>query len=193
MGTSCETGCGPNMYGSKCDRRCSKTKRGCEGIKLCRPNLACTCAAGLMGDFCDISKFIYSLGTEIVKKHVVIVRMIYPVIHIQDHVLLVVKQVFIFHTAGKEHDNPNNSRYEASTHEITSSAIAFNITGLKPATKYDTCVVLINDDGGSYQGADIATAVFRTSCEGKLLIIEINIKQRDILIYKSERRKSRAR
>ncbi|PSN42602.1 hypothetical protein C0J52_19715 [Blattella germanica] len=66
----------------------------------------------------------------------------------------------------REHDNSNRSWVKASTHEIGESAIIFNITGLKPATKYDTRVIIINNDGGSYQGEDIPTAVFRTNCEG---------------------------
>ncbi|PSN41352.1 hypothetical protein C0J52_10389 [Blattella germanica] len=186
MGTSCETGCGPNIYGSKCDRRCSKTKRGCEGIKLCRPNLACTCAAGLMGDFCDIKcdKGYYGadcketcghckndmpcdpytgscpLEKEILEYYSMKIKFTLDTVNLAG-----IGNPWFYQVQYREHDNPNNSWYEASTHEITSSVVACNITGLKPATKYDTRVVLINDDGGSYQGADIATAVFRTNCE----------------------------
>ncbi|PSN29732.1 hypothetical protein C0J52_26226 [Blattella germanica] len=189
MGDFCDISCGPNMYGSKCDRRCSKTKRGCEGIKLCRPNLACTCAAGLMGDFCDIKcdKGYYGADCKETCGHCkndlpcdpytgscpLGCETGFHLPYCQENLAGLKKTYWIVFSklqeidnlSNNEHDNPNNSWYEASTHEIASSAIAFNITGLKPATKYDTRVVLINDDGGSYQGADIATAVFRTNCE----------------------------
>ncbi|XP_069690484.1 uncharacterized protein [Periplaneta americana] len=53
IGKICQTGCGKNSYGSKCDARCSLTTRGCQGMKLCRPKLSCLCAPGLKGTHCD--------------------------------------------------------------------------------------------------------------------------------------------
>ncbi|XP_069681400.1 uncharacterized protein [Periplaneta americana] len=53
IGRTCEIGCGENIYGLRCDARCSITTRGCQGMRLCRPKLPCSCAPGLKGTHCD--------------------------------------------------------------------------------------------------------------------------------------------
>ncbi|XP_069681402.1 uncharacterized protein [Periplaneta americana] len=68
IGKICEIGCGENLYGSKCESRCSITINGCQGMRLCRPKLPCSCAPGLKGTHCDTPCEIREYGAECKQK-----------------------------------------------------------------------------------------------------------------------------
>ncbi|XP_067014471.2 uncharacterized protein [Anabrus simplex] len=52
VGTTCEHGCGRNLYGLDCSGLCSATWSGCRGMELCNPYVGCLCAPGYYGPQC---------------------------------------------------------------------------------------------------------------------------------------------
>jgi hypothetical protein len=53
---------------------------------------------------------------------------------------------------------------------ISSNEVTRNITGLKSGTHYQVRVVLLDKDGGSYQGQNIVPADVITQCTGLFML-----------------------
>jgi hypothetical protein len=53
---------------------------------------------------------------------------------------------------------------------ISSDEVTRNVTGLKPGTHYQVRVVLLDKDGGSYQGPNIVPADIITQCTGLFML-----------------------
>ncbi|XP_069688408.1 uncharacterized protein [Periplaneta americana] len=146
---------------------CSWSQRGCRDLVMCRPLLGCSCAPGFTGFLCNVPYKHVSTAPSVAEVGYSELTVVADVGTTNLKGLGVPLFYKVQYKEVDDCDTWTDTEKHIMLPPLSSSIpVRAKLTGLKPGTNYRIRIVIIDQDGSSFQGFQVPSVTSQTMCEG---------------------------